>query len=199
MNLIEINSNLKGMILLWSTTIIPQARPPPCDLSVNRTCKSATSLQFMYLCVSLGLISIGAGGIRSSSLAFGANQLENGDFRESSGGKQRYFSWYYASYTFSIIIALTCVVYIQDKMGWGVGFAVPAVLMLLSVVSFFLASPLYVKLKSGTNLITSFIQVAIAYYRNRGLKLSEKGDDLYHYKTGSALVSPSRKLRCEQY
>ncbi|KAL8537204.1 hypothetical protein ACS0TY_012398 [Phlomoides rotata] len=187
---------LLGMILLWSTTIIPEARPPPCDPSVNRTCKSATSLQFMYLCISLGLISIGAGGIGSSSLVFGANQLENGDSRESSRVKQTYFSWYYASCMFSAIIALTCVVYIQDKMGWEVGFAVPAVLMLLSVVSFFLASPLYVKLKaSGTNLITSFIQVAIACYRNRDLKLSEKDNDLYHHKTGSALVSPSRKLR----
>ncbi|KAI3468220.1 hypothetical protein Pfo_024883 [Paulownia fortunei] len=134
-------------------------------------------------------------GIRSSSLAFGANQLENGDLQRTPGVKESYFSWYYASYTFSVLIALTCVVYIQDKMGWGVGFAVPAVMMLFSVISFYLASPFYVKLKSKTSLVTGFMQVIVASYRNRHLKLSESADTVYHYKSGSILVFPSQKLR----
>ncbi|KAK6161854.1 hypothetical protein DH2020_001695 [Rehmannia glutinosa] len=189
---------LMGMILLWLTTIIPQARPPPCDPSID-ICSSATIFQFTFLCASLGLISIGAGGIRSSSLAFGANQLENGDFQRKQGVKESYFSWYYASYTFSILIALTCVVYIQDKMGWGVGFAVPAVLMLLSVISFYLASPFYIKFKSKTSLVTGLLQVVVASYRNRHLKLSDNAHTVYHYKSGSVLVLPSRKLRCGNY
>ncbi|KAK6140856.1 hypothetical protein DH2020_025388 [Rehmannia glutinosa] len=185
---------LMGMILLWLTTIIPQARPPPCDPSID-ICSSATIFQFTFLCASLGLISIGAGGIRSSSLAFGANQLENGDFQRKPGVKESYFSWYYASYTFSLLIALTCVVYIQDKMGWGVGFAVPAVLMLFSAVSFYLASPFYIKVKSKTSLVTGLAQVVVASYRNRHLKLSDDAHTVYHYKSGSVLVFPSRKLR----
>ncbi|KAL0327544.1 UNVERIFIED_CONTAM: protein NRT1/ PTR FAMILY 1.2 [Sesamum angustifolium] len=146
-----------------------QARPPPCE-QFNHSCSSPTIFQFMYLCTAFGLISVGAGGIRSSSLAFGADQLEKGDFK-SSGLKESYFSWYYASYMFSVLIALTCVVYIQDNMGWGVGFAVPAVLVLFGV-SIFLASRFYVKLKSKTSLLTGFIQV-----------------------NGSGLVFPSENLR----
>ncbi|KAK6140857.1 hypothetical protein DH2020_025389 [Rehmannia glutinosa] len=185
---------LMGMILLWLTTIIPQARPPSCDPSID-ICSSVTICQFMFLCASLGLISIGAGGIMSSSLAFGANQLENGDFQRKQGVKESYFSWYYASYTFSVLVALTCVVYIQDKMGWGVGFAVPAVLMLLSVISFYLASPFYIKFKSKTSLVTGLLQVVVASYRNRHLKLSDDAHTVYHCKSGSVLVFPSRKLR----
>ncbi|KAG8381856.1 hypothetical protein BUALT_Bualt05G0016200 [Buddleja alternifolia] len=185
---------LMGMILLWSTTIIPQARPPPCDLS-STTCSSPTIFQFVYLCASLGLISIGAGGIRSSSLAFGVNQLEKGGYNKKCGVKESYFSWYYASYTLSVLIALTCVVYIQDTMGWAVGYAVPAVLMSIGVVSFFLASRFYVKLRSRTNLVTGFVQVVVASYRNRHLKFSDGTNYVWHSKNTSALVFPSEKFR----
>ncbi|KAK6129684.1 hypothetical protein DH2020_036550 [Rehmannia glutinosa] len=185
---------LMGMILLWSTTVIPQAKPPPCDRSSN-TCISPTTFQFVFLCTSFVLIAIGAGGIRSSSLAFGANQLEKGDFQKRSGLKQSYFSWYYAAYTFSVLIALTCVVYIQDNLGWGVGFAVPAVLMFFGVIAFFLASTFYVKLKSKSSLVTGFVQVVVASYRNRRLKLSDSTDYVCHCKNGSPLVLPSGKLR----
>ncbi|KAL0283128.1 UNVERIFIED_CONTAM: protein NRT1/ PTR FAMILY 1.2 [Sesamum angustifolium] len=71
--------------------VIPQARPPPCE-QFNHSCSSPTIFQFMYLCTAFGLISVGAGGIRSSSLAFGADQLEKGDFKKSSGLKESYFS-----------------------------------------------------------------------------------------------------------
>lgn len=186
---------MKGTILLWSTTIIPQARPPPCS-DQSTICTSATTSQFMFLCISLGLISIGAGGINSSSLAFGADQLENRGLHTKSGVKERYFSCYYASYTLSILIALTLLVYIQDHIGWVVGFAVPCVMMLFSVVTFFLGSAFYVRLKSRTNVIAGFLQVAVASYKNRHLKLSDNANTImYHYKSGSVLVSPSRKLR----
>ncbi|XP_011090957.1 protein NRT1/ PTR FAMILY 1.2 isoform X2 [Sesamum indicum] len=157
--------SLMGMILLWSTTVIPQARPPPCK-QFNNSCSSPTTFQFMYLCTAFGLISVGAGGIRSSSLAFGADQLEKGDFKKSS-----------------------------DNMGWGVGFAVPAVLMLIGVSIFFLASRFYVKLKSKTSLVTGFIQVVTASYRNRRLDLTDGVINVCHRKAGSALVFPSENLR----
>ncbi|XP_057775927.1 protein NRT1/ PTR FAMILY 1.2-like isoform X2 [Salvia miltiorrhiza] len=185
---------LVGIILLWSTAVIPQARPPPCDQS-SIVCSPPMIFQFLYLCLSFGLISIGAGGIRSSSLAFGADQLEKKGFHKSPGAKQSYFGWYYASLTLSILVALTCVVYIQENLGWGVGFAVPGVLMLVAVISFFLASPFYVRFKSSSNLITGFAQVAVASFRNRHLKLSDSTSDLYLCRDGFGLMIPSEKLR----
>ncbi|KAG6403242.1 hypothetical protein SASPL_135459 [Salvia splendens] len=185
---------LMGIIILWSTAVIPQASPPSCDQSSN-VCISATTFQIMYLCLSFGLISIGAGGIRSSSLAFGADQLEKKGFHKCPGVKQSYFGWYYASYTLSVLVAPTCVVNIQENLGWGVGFAVPCVLMLVSVTSFFLASPFYVRFKSSSSLITGFVQVVVAAFRNRHLKLSDSMSDVYHCKNGSGLVIPSEKLR----
>lgn len=124
------------MILLWSTTVIPDARPQPCDESIT-SCSSTTASQLFLLLTSFGVISIGGGGIRSSSLAFGADQLENIDGHKNTGMMERYFSWCYASFTFSALIALTCLVYIQDNLGWTYGFGVSAVLMFFSTLSFF--------------------------------------------------------------
>lgn len=189
---------MKGTILLWSTSIIPQTRPPPCDQdSAKHICNPPTFLQSSVLCFSLGLISIGAGGIRSSSLAFGANQLENEDFQENcSGVSESYFSWYYAVYSFSCLIGLTCVVYIQDNMGWKIGFAVPIVLVMIGTCFFFLGSPLYVKVQTKPNLLTGFVQVVTASYKNRCFKLPSDTTNLtYHYKNDPTPGLPSEKFR----
>ncbi|XP_052211065.1 protein NRT1/ PTR FAMILY 1.2 isoform X1 [Diospyros lotus] len=187
--------SLLGMILLWLTTVVPQARPPPCDHS-NNSCSPPTTFQIILLCSSFGLMSVGAGGIRSSSLAFGADQLKKHDNLKNASALERYFSWYYVSASFSVLIAMTCIVYIQEKVGWEVGFGVPALLMFSSAVSFFLASPFYIKLKAKSSLLTGFAQVIVASYRNRHLTLSSEGTELwYHYRRGSILVAPSEKLR----
>ncbi|KAL0323830.1 UNVERIFIED_CONTAM: protein NRT1/ PTR FAMILY 1.2 [Sesamum calycinum] len=83
---------MMGMVLLWSTALIAQAQPPPCDQSSD-SCSSPTFLQSMVLCSSLGLIAVGSGGIRASSMAFGADQLENEDGKENSSVGESYFSW----------------------------------------------------------------------------------------------------------
>ncbi|KAL3500561.1 hypothetical protein ACH5RR_039654 [Cinchona calisaya] len=186
--------NLLGMILLWLTAMIPQARPPPCNELIN-SCSSTTSFQLFYLFSSFALISIGAGGIRSSSLAFGADQLKNEDGHKSVGILERYFGWYYASYMFSLLIALTCIVYAQDNMGWPFGFGVSAVVMFFAAVSFFVASPFYVKIKAKASLFTELIQVIVASFKNRAIKLSNSTNMLFHQKKGSTLVYPSENLR----
>ncbi|GFS35416.1 major facilitator superfamily protein [Actinidia rufa] len=188
--------SLMGMVLLWLTTMIPQTKPPPCDQSISH-CISPTTSQLILLCSSFSLMSIGAGGIRSSSLAFGADQLENHEGLKKAGALESYFNWYYVSVSFSVLVAVTCVVYIQDNIGWEVGFGVPVMLMLVSVVSFFLASSIYVKLKPKSSLLIGIVQVVVAAYKNRHFVLSssQSMDVLYHYKKGSMLVVPTEKLR----
>ncbi|XP_038717078.1 protein NRT1/ PTR FAMILY 1.2-like [Tripterygium wilfordii] len=184
-----------GTVLLWSTTMIPHIKPPPCDQS-TQGCKSPTAGQMTFLISSFVLISIGAGGIRPCSLAFGADQLQN---KVNSGNKrilESFFGWYYASSAVAVLIALTGIVYIQDHLGWKVGFGVPAIIMLFSALSFFLASPLYIKRKAKQSLFTGFVQVVVASYKNRKLSfppLNSKGG--YHQKKDSNLVAPTDKLR----
>ncbi|XP_027079775.1 protein NRT1/ PTR FAMILY 1.2-like [Coffea arabica] len=187
--------SLLGMALLWLTTMIPQAKPPPCYES-NNNCSSATSLQLFLLCCCFGLLSIGGGGIGSSSLAFGADQLRRAGGQNNGWALECYFSWYYALCTISILIALPCIVYVQENLGWQVGFGIPVMLMLLSTLSFSLASHLYVKLKAKSSLIVEMLQVAVASYRKRHIELpTESSKMLYHHHRGPSICLPSEKLR----
>ncbi|XP_061367506.1 protein NRT1/ PTR FAMILY 1.2-like isoform X2 [Gastrolobium bilobum] len=174
--------------------MIPQARPPPCNPATER-CKSATTGQMALLISSLALMSIGNGGL-SCSLAFGADQLNRKDNPNNQRALEMFFSWYYASSAISVIIAFTGIVYIQDHLGWKLGFGVPAALMFLSTFFFFLASPIYVKNQTHGSLLTSFARVIVVAYKNRKLRLPLKNSaGMYHLKKDSDLVVPTDKLR----
>ncbi|KAK9211115.1 hypothetical protein WN943_000489 [Citrus x changshan-huyou] len=68
--------------------------------------------------------------------------------------------------------------------------------MLLSALSFFTASPFYVKPKANTSLISGLIQVIVASYKNRNMKLSSQAtEEMYHKRKGSMLLVPSENLR----
>ncbi|XP_039008472.1 protein NRT1/ PTR FAMILY 1.2-like [Hibiscus syriacus] len=163
-----------GMFLLWLTAMFTQARPH-CDKFSSSSCESPTTHQLLFLYSSLALISIGGGGIKSSSLAFGADQLTKRNNVADARTLESYFSWYYVFVQCSALIAFTCIVYVQDKLGWKMGFGVPTILMLISCIFFFLASPLYVKLKAGKSLLTGFARVLSASFRNRHIELSSQG------------------------
>ncbi|KAL5729150.1 hypothetical protein ACHQM5_002139 [Ranunculus cassubicifolius] len=187
--------SLLGMILLWFTSMIPQARPPYCD-TTSQNCISATPTQLTLLLASFVLMSIGAGGIRPCSIAFGADQLNQEDNPNNKRVLQSFFNWYYASITVSIMIAMTVIVYIQVKFGWIVGFGVPVVLMAMSVVFFLLASSFYVKTKANNSLFSGFAQTTVASIKNRYIILPpETGEGSYHYTDDSKMTVPSEKLR----
>lgn len=182
-------STLLGMILLWLTTMIPQVKPSPSSLST-------TPSQLAILILSFALMSIGAGGIRSCSIAFGADQLDKRENPKNKTVIETFFNWYYVSAGVSVLIALTGIIYIQDHLGWKVGFGVPAILTFFSAFLFLLASPLYVKLKATKSLLTGFVQVIVVAYKNRKLALPPRNaDGWYHHKKDSELIMPTNKLR----
>ncbi|CAJ1973882.1 unnamed protein product [Sphenostylis stenocarpa] len=186
-------ASLLGMILLWLTTLIPLSKPF-CNQFTDSCDNSPTTIHLLILHSSFALMSIGAGGIRSSSLAFGVDQLSKRD--KEAGIRESYFSWYYAAVSVASLIGLTVVVYIQDYMGWAMGFGVPVILMLIATVSFFLASPFYVMAEVKRNMLSGVAQVLVASYKNRFLQLPlETEDGTYHLEKDSDLLMPTQKLR----
>ncbi|EEF45887.1 nitrate transporter, putative [Ricinus communis] len=167
--------------------MIPQARPSPC-VPFSDNCQSATTSQLLLLYSSFGLMSLGAGGVRSSSLAFCADQIATGKRQNirNSGILESFFS--------CCCNDLCCVH--SEVMGWKVGFGVPVMLMIVSALTFFLASPFYVKSKPKASLLTRFAQVFAAAYRKRSIPLSsEATHEEYYCNKGTTLLAPSDKLR----
>ncbi|KAH6779007.1 Major facilitator superfamily protein [Perilla frutescens var. hirtella] len=188
---------LLGLIVLWLTAIIDAARPPSCDPRIGK-CVKPNAGQYALLFAAFALLSIGAGGVRPCSLAFGADQYDNPENPNNQRVLQTFFNWYYASVGVSLMVALTIIVYIQNDFGWVIGFGVPVGLMLFSTVMFFLGSKLYVKVKSDKSLLTGLLQVLVAAWKKRLLQLPEEDSDhgFKYYRTkDSKLMVPSQKMR----
>lgn len=117
------------MLLLWLATIIQ----PECDKSTE-VCQPTTPLQLTLLYSFFTLTSIGAGGVRSSCLAFAADQLQlNTTSRTATSALETLFNWYYCSIMLAYFLSQSFLVFIQTKYGWQIGFGVSVVAMALSV------------------------------------------------------------------
>ncbi|KAE9607554.1 hypothetical protein Lal_00026590 [Lupinus albus] len=186
--------DLLGLIVLWLTSIIGNARPPHCKM-YEEPCTSPTGPQMLFLFTSLALMALGAGGIRPCSLAFGADQINNPENPQNEKIMKSFFNWYYVSVGFSIMISGVFIVYIQIKLGWVVGFGIPVGLMSFSTIMFFFGSFMYVKVKPNKSLLIGIVQVIVAAWKNRHLTLPPKNSDSWYFQNGSNLVEPTQKAR----
>ncbi|WJX16421.1 hypothetical protein P8452_06447 [Trifolium repens] len=186
-------SSLLGLTVLWLTAMIPMLKPS--CASLIKICSSATFSQQAVLFLSLGLISIGAGCVRPCSIAFGADQLAIKENSNNGRILDSYFNWYYTSIGASTIIALSVIAYIQENLGWKIGFGVPAVLMLISAFSFVIGSPFYVKVKPSESLFTNFVRVIVVATKNRKISLPVHNFDRYCQDLDSELMVPTDSLR----
>uniref|UniRef100_A0A251UVP6 Putative proton-dependent oligopeptide transporter family n=1 Tax=Helianthus annuus TaxID=4232 RepID=A0A251UVP6_HELAN len=187
--------SLMGMILLWSTTMFPNTKPPPCDIRLPHSCKSPTFSQNTLLFWAFAFMSIGAGGVRPCSLAFGADQIDSKDNAKRGRLLESFFGWFYATSIMAVMIALTGIVYIQEHYGWRIGFGVPVILMFFSTFIFVVAYPLYYNMKVEKSLFTSLCQVISVAWKNRKLELPNSVDASWYNKTDANVTKPTDKLR----
>ncbi|CAH9136403.1 unnamed protein product, partial [Cuscuta epithymum] len=181
-----------GTLLIWLPTAIMQAKPRPCSESSD-SCTPATTPQLILLCTALILTAVGCGGVTSSSLAFGADQLKH--FQNNASKIESYFSWSYATGSFSAIVGSVGLVYLQENYGWRLGYGVLVALALFAVLTFFSGSVWYLRPNPTKNLVNGLFNVMVASYRNRHIKLFSGDTELQYHSKGSALSHPSDKLR----
>ncbi|GMP30409.1 hypothetical protein CsSME_00005089 [Camellia sinensis var. sinensis] len=150
-----------GLLALTSTT-----------LPTNKT--SSTSSLFW----SLYMISIGQGGYNPSLQVLGADQLENEDETSPFSKNEKN-----SDKGFGSLLGVTVMSYIQDNLGWGLGFAIPAIMMVTSIAFFSCGSKFFVykqankggDVKSLKNIVHA-IKGTAAKMMNVQLTVSNKSD-----------------------
>ncbi|XP_076895207.1 protein NRT1/ PTR FAMILY 1.2-like [Bidens hawaiensis] len=187
--------SLMGMVLLWLTTMIRGARPPPCNARVPLLCEPPTPIQYTLLFSAFALISIGGAGVHPCSLAFGADQVHRKANPKSERALGSFFGWYYATAIMAVMVAFTGIVYIQDHHGWRIGFGVPVVLMFLATIFFVAAYPLYYKVKVEKSVFTSFCQVIFVAWNHRRLTVPDSSDGLWYNGDNAKVTTPTNTLR----
>lgn len=189
--------SLSGMCLLLVTAILPvYNKTPGCDPASGSGC-TVLPCQLPLLFTSFLLMSVGAGGIRPCTLAFGADQLDKRDNSTKNVRRlQTFFNWYYTVLGLSLVVATLVIVYIQDHKGWVIGFAVPVVLMFIALTLFLVGSPFYLKADPDRSVLVSIVQVLVASYKNRRELLPPETADAscFHNRAGSRPRIPTKKL-----
>ncbi|PKU83241.1 putative nitrite transporter [Dendrobium catenatum] len=185
-----------GMLGVTISAILPALRPPPCP-SQSPSCQQASACQLAIFYISLFFTAVGSGGIRPCVVAFGADQFELDRRQQRAGGSGQqwnFFNLYFFSMGVALLMALTVVVYIQDNVGWGLGFGIPTVVMFFSVIAFIIGYPLYIRRKPGGSPLTRLAQVVVAAVRKRKLALPDDSGVLYRNKEMDADISVAGRL-----
>ncbi|XP_062028032.1 protein NRT1/ PTR FAMILY 2.11-like [Rosa rugosa] len=192
-------ASFMGLVLIDFTAIFKDLHPPPCKTQDRNACKGPTGGQMAFLAAGLGLLIVGAAGIRPCNFAFGADQF-NPKTEAGKKGVNSFFNWYFFTFTVAQMLSLTIIVYVQSNVSWSLGFGIPAILMLMSCALFFMGSKLYVKVKASGSPMTSVAQVIVVAFKKRKLKpLEQPWLSLFVYmppNSMNAKLPYSHQFRC---
>ncbi|XP_058111212.1 protein NRT1/ PTR FAMILY 2.6-like [Magnolia sinica] len=164
------------MILLTLTATIHSLRPRSCACR-SQTCEAPSKTHFAVLYSGIALVAIGFGGTQSTTVTIGANQFNKAKDRDS------FFNRYYIFFI-TTIAASTGIVYIQENVGWGLGFGLCAAANAISLAIFLLGRDYYCLNVPEGSPFTRLTRVPIAAVRKRMEALSTDSKDYYHGHDG---------------
>ncbi|KAI6671004.1 hypothetical protein NL676_005889 [Syzygium grande] len=153
----------------------------------------ATNIQSAVCFIALYLIALGTGGIKPCVSSYGADQFDDADEAEKKR-KGSFFNWFYFAINIRALIAGSVLVYIQDNVGWGLGFGIPAAAMAIAVCTFFLGTRLYRNQKPGGSPLTRLCQVVVASFRKYRVEVPADKSLLYETADAESVIKGSRKL-----
>ncbi|XP_057826827.2 protein NRT1/ PTR FAMILY 5.10 [Cryptomeria japonica] len=135
-------------------------------LSASLKSLKASQSRIGFFFFSLYLVALGQGGHKPCLQAFGADQFDDEDPKEKKH-KSSFFNWWYFGICLGTLAGVTVLMYIQDNVGWGVGFGIPAITMAMTLIVFLCGTRFYRnKLPSGSPL-TRIIHVFVAAFLKR--------------------------------
>jgi POT family proton-dependent oligopeptide transporter len=97
--------------------------------------------RLVFLCVGLGLIAFGAGGIKPCVSAFMGDQFT----QEQSHLLQKAYGAFYWSINFGSFFSFLVVPWVKDKWSYAAAFGVPGVLMAVATLIFWLGTRYYTR------------------------------------------------------
>ncbi|KAG2313148.1 hypothetical protein Bca4012_027723 [Brassica carinata] len=127
-------------LLTLSACLVPISTPSKHIARVMSS--SPSSLLNLLFFFSLYLVAVGQSGHKPCVQAFGADQFDETDPKERRE-RSSFFNWWYLSMCAGVSLAILVVVYIQEAVSWALGFGIPCVFMVMSLVLFVLGRRKY--------------------------------------------------------
>jgi len=184
------------MILLTLAVSLPALRPPKCgDGTADPNCThEATSAQLGVFFLGLYILAVGTGGTKPNISTIGADQFDDNHPRERRH-KLSFFNWWMFSIFFGTLFANTVLVYIQDTVGWSVGYALPTLGLAVSIAIFTAGTPFYRHKPTSESPFAKMARVIVAAARKCAVTAPVDPRDLHelddaHYAKRKAARLP---------
>jgi len=134
-------------------------------------CNKTTATQIALFYTSLYIIAIGAGGTKPNISTFGADQFDEFDPKEKEL-KVSFFNWWMFGAFLGGLFATLGLVYIQENLGWGLGYGIPTIALIVSLIVFYIGTPFYRhKVKNVKSPAVDIVTVIVTAMANRKLKV----------------------------
>ncbi|KAK3032741.1 hypothetical protein RJ639_036925 [Escallonia herrerae] len=124
--------------------------------------------------VALYILTIGEGGHKPCVQTFAADQFDEEVFEERQA-KSSFFNWWYLGIVFAATSATLVVIYVQDYVGWAIGFGMLAVAVAVALAVFLIGGRTYRREAPIGSPFTRVAQVFVAAARK--WRVSPGADD----------------------
>ncbi|KAI4324158.1 hypothetical protein L6164_023718 [Bauhinia variegata] len=128
-----------ALVLLTLSATLPVSNISCQDVHDGTTCSNFQLILFFF---SLYLVAFAQGGHKPCVQAFGADQFDREDPEECKA-RSSFFNWWYFIYSGGVMVTIWILNYIQDNVGWILGFGIPCIVMVISLVVFLLGTWTY--------------------------------------------------------
>ncbi|XP_051226404.1 protein NRT1/ PTR FAMILY 5.10 [Lolium perenne] len=92
--------------------------------------------------VALYLVALGEGAHKPCAQAFAADQFDEKDPKENVA-RSSFFNWWYFGMCAGTAVTTMVSSYVQDNVGWGLGFGIPCIVIAVSLALFLIGTPTY--------------------------------------------------------
>ncbi|KAF9599476.1 hypothetical protein IFM89_038570 [Coptis chinensis] len=179
-----------GMVLLTMAVSLKSLKPA----CTNGICNKATTSQIAFFYSSLYLIAVGAGGTKPNISTFGADQFDDFNPHEKQL-KDSFFNWWMFSSFLGALFATMGLVYIQENLGWGLGYAIPTIGLIVSLFIFYFGTPIYRhKARKSKSPAKSLVRVPMVAFANHSLQLPENPLELYEVEPQHYMITGKRRV-----
>ncbi|XP_015055833.1 protein NRT1/ PTR FAMILY 5.6-like [Solanum pennellii] len=178
---------LLGLILLTMSRVIPSLKPCDTDL-----CHEPRNVHEVIFFLAIYLISIGTGGHKPSLESFGADQFDD-DYAEERKKKMSFFNWWNFGLCCGLLLGVTLIVYVQDRVSWAMADLILTLVMASSIIIFVAGRPFYRYRKATGSPLTPMLQVFVAAIRKRNLLFPANPSHLYEIPKSD---TSQRRLLC---
>lgn len=153
-----------GVADLAVAATMPSMKPPPCDKAGE--CIRASTSQLLFLNIALYTIALGAGGLKSNVSGFGSDQFDKSNPKEEKA-MVYFFNRFYFGITLGSVFAVTVMVYIQDRLSRGLGYALAAATMIIAIIMLLSGTKFYRYRNPQGSPLTVIWRVLFLAYKNR--------------------------------